>query len=193
MTTPATTSLSALRLTVAGITEPLGRTSEIERVVVDLFEQFRVPLLRYTLSLGLSVHDGEEIAQEVFLALFQHLRSGKSRRNLRGCIFRVAHNLALKRRHAKQRFDHDSQHEPSAAERQLDSSPNPEEQVLSVQRQRRLLAALEALPEQHRACLRPRAEGLRYREIARVLGISLGSVSVSLTASIARLMCVDQE
>ncbi len=34
--------------------------------------------------------------QEVFLALFQHLRQGKSRANLQGWIFRVAHNSALK-------------------------------------------------------------------------------------------------
>lgn len=162
-------------------------------MIIGHFEQFRAPLLRYTLSLGLSVHDGEEITQEVFLALFQHLRMGKCQRNLRGWIFRVAHNLALKRRQAKQRLKEGALADRLAGESQLDSSPNPEEQVLAAQRQRRLLVALEALPEQDRACLRLRAEGLRYREIARVLGISLGTVSVSLTRSLAHLMCADEE
>lgn len=184
-------SVDALRLPTSVTVASSKKTTEIERVVVSLFEQFRAPLLRYTLSLGLSVHDGEEITQEVFLALFRHLQLGKCQRNLRGWIFRVAHNLALKTRHAKQRLHDESQRDGLAAERQLDSSPNPEEQVLSAQRQRRLLVALEALPEQERACLRLRAEGLRYREIARVLGISLGSVSVSLTRALARLMCAD--
>jgi RNA polymerase sigma-70 factor (ECF subfamily) len=32
-----------------------------------------------------------------------------------------------------------------------------------------------------------RAEGLKYREIAQVLGISLGGVSLSLSRSLARL------
>ena len=36
--------------------------------------------------------------QEVFLALLQHLQRGKSRADLRGWMFRVAHNLALKQR-----------------------------------------------------------------------------------------------
>jgi len=60
---------------------------------MDLFEQFRNPLLRYALSFGLSVHDGEEVIQEVFIALFRHLQLQRSRKNLRGWIFRVAHNL----------------------------------------------------------------------------------------------------
>ena len=192
MSIPSTGSVEALYLPTTGASASSRRTTEIEHVVVNLFEQFRAPLLRYTLSLGLSVHDGEEITQEVFLALFRHLQLGKCQRNLRGWVFRVAHNLSLKRRHRMQQLQRQTPFDRQAAERQLDSSPNPEEQVLSAQRQRRLLAVLEALPEQDRACLRLRAEGLRYREIARVLDISLGTVSVSLTRSLGRLMCADQ-
>jgi len=72
------------------------------------------------------------------------------------------------------------------------ASPRSRKAALSADRQRRLLAVFEALSEQDRACLRLRAEGLRYREIARVLGISLGAVSISLTRSLARLMCADE-
>lgn len=187
MTTPYTPTVEALRLATPGTPESAKKATEVECLVVALFEQSRAQLVRYTLSLGLSVQDGEEITQEVFLALFQHLQLGKCRRNLRGWIFRVAHNLALKRRYARQRLHDETQPGQMTAESQLDTSPDPEEQVLSAQRQTRLLAALDTLPEQDRACLRLRVEGLRYREIARVLGISLGSVSVSLTRSLARL------
>src|SRR5580658_3056125 len=65
--------------------------------VVALFDQCREPLLRYLSSFRLELPDGEEVLQEVFLSLFLHLRRGKSRENLRGWVFRVAHNLALKR------------------------------------------------------------------------------------------------
>lgn len=53
-----------------------ARPSEIECEVIRLFDQYRDSLLRYVLSFGLSAHDGEEIVQEVFLALFRHLRGG---------------------------------------------------------------------------------------------------------------------
>jgi RNA polymerase sigma-70 factor (ECF subfamily) len=70
----------------------------LEYEIVDLFTQFRNPLLRYVSALGLPLSDGEEVVQEVFLALFQHLRQGKPRTNLKGWVFRVGHNLALKQR-----------------------------------------------------------------------------------------------
>ncbi len=165
--------------------------SEIECEVINLFEQFRSPLLRYVLSFGMSVHDAEEVTQEVFLSLFRHLQLRKSRRNLRGWIFCVAHNLALKHRYASRRSHDMTASDWTIVERQFDPSPSPEEQVLLVQRQRRLLAVLHALPEEDQCCLRLRAEGLRYREIASVLGISLGAVSLSLAGSLARLIRAD--
>jgi RNA polymerase sigma-70 factor (ECF subfamily) len=43
------------------------------------------------------------------------------------------------------------------------------------------------LPEQDRRCLFLRAEGLRYREIAGILDMPLGTVSLSLGRSLARI------
>jgi RNA polymerase sigma-70 factor (ECF subfamily) len=72
-------------------------------------------------------------------------------------------------------------------EQQTDRNPNPEEQLQTRQRQRRLQAVVRALPEQDQSCLCMRAEGLRYREIAEALGISLGSVAASLARSLEKL------
>jgi RNA polymerase sigma-70 factor (ECF subfamily) len=165
--------------------------SDLELEVIALFDGYRSRLLGYVSAFGITGHDGEEVVQEVFLSLFCHLRLGKSRSNLRGWIFRVAHNLALKQRHANQRWR--ERNEPDAqTEAAHDPDLNPEEQLLSVQRQRRLLSVVNCLPERDRLCFCLRAEGLRYREIANVLGISLGSVSGSLTRSLARLMRADE-
>jgi len=158
--------------------------SPLEQEIVDLFDQLRAPLLRYTLSFGIPVQDGEEVVQEVFLSLFRHLQQGKSRANLRGWVFRVAHNLALKRRAASSLVDSSA---ADAAAGFPDPAPNPEDQFASNQAQQRVLAVFRVLPEQDRRCLILRAEGLRYREIAQVLGMSLGAVSMSLSRSLARL------
>jgi RNA polymerase sigma-70 factor, ECF subfamily len=169
-----------------------ARTSEIESRVILLFDRFRDPLCRYVISLGLPIEDGEEITQDVFLALFRHLKAGKSRENLPGWIFSVAHNLALRRRTSNQRFKFQSDLNKEPTWSQMDPAPSPEALLLSAQRQQTLLRVVEALPEQDQCCLRLRAEGLRYREIARVMGISLGSVSITLARSLARLMRVDK-
>jgi RNA polymerase sigma-70 factor, ECF subfamily len=176
--------------TPADVAERAPSSPEVE--VVELFEELRDRLLRYLLVLGLSAHDGEEIIQESFLLLFQHLQRGKPRQNLRGWVFRVARNLALKQRSANQRRLHRVvKLDEALLAQHADRNPNPEEQLQGRLRQKRLLAVVGALPEQDQSCLCLRAEGLRYREIAEVLGISLGSVAASLARSLAKLGRVD--
>jgi RNA polymerase sigma-70 factor, ECF subfamily len=157
----------------------------VETEVAGLFDRFRNPLLHYLASFGLAYADGEELIQEAFLSLFQHLNRKKSSENLPGWLFRVAHNLALKRRYRVYR-------EAQACGRagtpnSVDLGPDPEQALMDVQTRERLLAVVSALPEQDRRCLYLRAEGLRYREIAGALDMSLGSVSMSLARSLARL------
>jgi RNA polymerase sigma-70 factor, ECF subfamily len=166
--------------------------SDLEREVVQLFDAYRMRLLGYVTAFGVAGHDSEEIVQDVFLALFRHLRKGKSRSNLRSWLFRVAHNLALKQRQTNQRWYSRAEQRYGDAEAHSDPSPNPEEHAVSAQRQRLLSQVVSALPERDRRCLYLRAEGLRYREIANVLGISLGSVSISLARSMARLLRADE-
>jgi RNA polymerase sigma-70 factor, ECF subfamily len=184
-------SIGELELRLPALAQPADRPSGIEREVIELFDEFRAPLLRYCLSLGVSLHDGEEVIQEVFLCLFRHLQLGRSRRNLRGWLFRVAHNLALKQRAADKRAREHTENCETIAEWHSDPAPGPEEHLSAAQRRTRLLAVVDALPETDRSCLSLRAEGLRYREIAQVLGISLGSVSISLSRSLARLARAD--
>jgi len=189
---PPADSIDELSFPAAADEAPSAKPGGIEREVMELFEQFRAPLLRYALSFGIPMHDAEEIIQEVFLSLFRHLQLRRSRKNLRGWIFRVAHNLALKQLYANQKSLARATADSAIANEQSDPAPDPEEQLSSAQRRRRLLAVVHALPETDQSCLRLRAEGLRYREIAAVLGMSLGAVSISLTRSLARLIRADR-
>ncbi|MGC1089478.1 MAG: sigma-70 family RNA polymerase sigma factor, partial [Candidatus Acidiferrum sp.] len=121
-----------------------------------------------------------------------HLQRGRSRKNLGGWLFRVVHNLSLKHRLATRKIQETVRADDSVADKQVDPAPNPEEQLAASQRYHRLRTVLRALPERDQCCLHLRAEGLRYREIANVLGMSLGSVSVSLTRSLSRLERADE-
>lgn len=177
---------------LASLPEARLGAAEIQAEVMTLFEQYRTPLLRYAVSLGVPVADAEEIIQEVFLSLFRHLQLERSRRNLRGWIFRVAHNLTLKRRHAHKLLPLATEEEAGFAVQCPDPGLSPEDACQEAQRQQRLLAVVRALPALDQSCLRMRAEGLRYREIAGALGISLGSVSMSLARSLGKLISADR-
>lgn len=125
--------------------------------------------------------------QDVFLLLFRHLSLGGDRTNLRGWVFQVARNLALKRRHALKRQTERLADDGLAAS-QADRSLDPEASLADTERRRLLRAVLHALPQRDRRCLSLRADGLRYRQIADVLGISIGTVAKILARSISRLM-----
>jgi len=187
------TQTTAINLALTGpLDAALPRAPElIEHEVIALFDEFRDRLLRYVISIGFSVHDGEDVVQEVFLCLFRHLKMGRSRENLRGWVFRVAHNLALKQRNGRQKQQARIAAGTELAAIEIDPRANPEEQAANTQRQQRLMAVMQALPELDRWCLCLRAEGLRYREIAGVVGISLGAVSNSIAKSMERLMRAD--
>lgn len=165
-----------------------GARTPIEEQTLALFDELREPLLRYLVSLRLAPERSEEILQDTFLKLFEHLKSSRPDSNIRGWIFRVAHNLALRdlrtRRHevlaGASVFDLPSQ--PAH-----DTGPNPEQQMILDQREARLLAALRKLPDIEQRCLHLRAEGLRYREISEVLHIGVSTVADCLHRAIGAI------
>jgi len=185
MSSPTRESIVHLALfdSAAALLNGNSSAPDVHPEVMRLFDEYRGKLLRYAVSFGIHVEDGEDVIQEVFLALFRHLP---------GWIFRVTHNLALKQRSARSRQRSRNSSDHSVIEAQLDSASNPEEQLDELQRRKRLLLIFNALPERDRCCLSLRAEGLRYREIAGVLGMSLGAVSNSLARSLARLARADE-
>ncbi|MEO8256282.1 MAG: sigma-70 family RNA polymerase sigma factor [Acidobacteriota bacterium] len=160
--------------------------------VLELFDQWGPRLRRYVGSFGLGSHDAEDIVQDVFLSLFRHVQLGRSRVNLKGWLFQVTHNLALKRRNWTRKRQTEMAGHAVVAARQEVGTDNPEEQLAGAERQQRLIAVFNALPDRDRRCLCLRAEGLRYREIANVLGISLGAVAKSLTRALERLQRADE-
>jgi RNA polymerase sigma-70 factor (ECF subfamily) len=108
-------------------------------------------------------------------------------------VFRVAHNLAMKRHNAvRDRLEQTVAPERAGGITAVDPAPGPEALLSARQRRDRLLAVVAALPDRDRSCLTLRAEGLRYREIAGILDVSVGSVALSLARALARLTRADE-
>ena len=156
-----------------------------KQVAATLFEEQRQSLCRYLVSLGLRPQVASEVAQESFLKLYRHLRSNGRKENLRGWVFRVAHNLAMNELTRLGTADAD----PPAVE--VDPGGDPEQALLQKERMRRMQAAIRKLPRRQQQCLHLRAEGLRYREIAGILGIGISSVAESVHKAMESLarMC----
>ena len=141
-------------------------------------------MYHYLLRLGLSPSQAQEGVQEVFLRLHSALVRGESIHNPRAWVFRVAHNLAVTEHRAGDRW---MALDPGLEAALTDRGPGPEARVLQRERSARVSEALAELSPQQRRCLYLRAEGLRYREIAEVIGVGVSTVSEFLTRAVARL------
>ena len=164
------------------------RPPTLEERVTALFDEHQGAVYRYVRYIGMPSDDADDIVQEVFLRLHRHLKAGRPADNLRGWIFRVAQNLASSERRAA-RFVSltapDSWAELGAT--RADRAPSPEALAITRDRLRRLHSALVTLSLQQRQCLLLRAEGLRYREIGEVLGVTVSTVAESLRRALVKL------
>src|SRR5579862_7843167 len=81
----------------ANLALPLSRLSTGACEATNLYRELRQPLLRYLVCLGLSADEAQDVVQDAFLMLHRHLAAGASKDNVRGWVFRVAHNGARNR------------------------------------------------------------------------------------------------
>jgi RNA polymerase sigma-70 factor, ECF subfamily len=180
----------ALDLPLDGVGEPADARTQVLR----LFDENATGLRRYARSAGLTTDEAEDVVQEAFLSLFRHLRGGGSQANLHGWLVVVTHRLSLKQRERRARRDRrEAPLEPAATHMMTGTDDDPEAILADGRRRRRLRAVVRALPARDRQCLYLRAEGLPYRDIARTLGVSLGTVAKLLARSVLRLSNAIQE
>src|SRR5579863_7073236 len=166
---------------------PDAQTDGPRRLAATMFEQQHLPVCRYLVSLGLRHQVASDITQESFLRLYRHLRSNGREENLRGWVFRVAHNLAMNE------LVRAGAAEPETADTRRDPRADPEQTLLDRERMDRLEAAIRTLPRRQQECLHLRAEGLRYREIAQVLGIRISSAAESVQRALDTLARICHE
>jgi RNA polymerase sigma-70 factor (ECF subfamily) len=184
--TPKSDEAGELRLVGADLRE-MPSASSLEKKTAELFELFHEPVYRYVRSLIGSNAEAEDLAQEAFLRLYTSLRNGQAFGNVRSWIFRVAHNLAID--HLR-KMSHSEQAVPEvwqASDERPDQAPNAEQRLLEQERRQRLHRAMMRLSPQERYCLDLRAEGLAYREIAEVLGVSISSVNTFLSRGVKKI------
>lgn len=127
------------------------------------------------------VHDrdeAEDIAQDVFVQVFESLGKFRFESKLSTWLYRIAVNRSIN--HCKSprgraiKIDIDSWKQQEVAQ----TIEMPQQQILEEQEQIKLLhKAIDKLPENQRtALILNKYEELSYKEIADVMGVSLSSV-----------------
>ena len=125
----------------------------------------------------------KDLAQEVFLRVWQTAKSYEPKAKFTTWIYRVTANLCFNELKSARRkrwfsFHHsDKMSENTTEETLSDGSPSPEDILLAKERNRQISDALQRLPENQRmALLLKRYDDLSYQEIGQILGCSVSAV-----------------
>jgi RNA polymerase sigma-70 factor (ECF subfamily) len=187
---PDSTARLDIRLDV--VAPDATRRGDVRDDVLGVFDACAPVVHRYVRSCGVTADVADDIVQETFLLLFQHLRKGGNRVNLQGWVMQVGYRLALKHRRRESRQGRWLKTWDTTLEKVADPADGPEEACGTNEERQRLRAVLRALPRRERTCVYLRSEGMRYREIAEILGVSLGAVAKSIARAYGRLSAVKQ-
>jgi len=159
----------------------------VRRLTIDLYDQEHIAIRRYLVFLGISKETAEEIVQDAFLKLHEHLLADGDRRNLRAWLYRVAHNMA-RNAQTPQRVRKTDPLSTDDFERQVPVTElSAEEQLLKAEKQKLMREAINSLSAAQRQCLVLRAEGLKYREIAETLNLSVSTVGENVQRGLEKL------
>ncbi len=179
--------------------EPLVESSHVTNEVEERFpqtmdreftewfqgvvDQFEGPLVRYARRIIGDIERARDVVQETLLQLYR-----QDKTSLTGAIapwlFRVCRNRALDVQRKEQLMS-------SATELDLQALPGgagPEEQLVQLETNDRLLGLLELLTANQQEVIRLKFQNdLSYREIAEITGMTVSNVGVLLHTGLKKL------
>lgn len=153
----------------------------------ELVHAFQGIAFRTAYVLSGNAADAEEAAQDGFVKAWRALGRFREGAPFRPWLLRIVANEARNRRRLAGRRAHLALR---AATEQVsgDAAPSPESALLSAETRERLLAAVEALPDDQREMVSLRYfVGLSEREVAESLDLPVGTVKSRTSRALERL------
>ena len=147
--------------------------SERERIFEELFERHKAPIQRLCFAYLNAADEVEDLFQEIMSNVWHALPGFRGEAQASTWLYRIAVNTALLYRRKLRKG------EPlqEVADRSVDAHQNLEDR----ERLDALRRAIAVLPDQERLIVTLLLEGLSYREIAEVTGLTVNYVGVKLS------------
>jgi RNA polymerase sigma factor (sigma-70 family) len=166
----------------------LSASDGLEERVVALYETHRENIYRFLVAHGLSSAVAQDVTQDVFVDLFVALEKGTAMTSEQGWLYTVAGRAVAdhwRREHRSVWVELDAN--PRAGENIASHVLTPEAQAGNKEQIDRVAKGMRRLPKEHRLCIHLRMQGLRYREIGKILEVSTSTVAEWLASAVDRL------
>ncbi len=151
----------------------------------DLFHHFYPGMCSYAESLTKKEFIAEEVVQDIFYNIWKNKSDLRISSSWQSYLYRaVFNNSMMYLRKAKRELSLDEHW----AESQIQSSDNPSEELDAKELNAVILYTLQKLPDRTREIFKMnRFEGLKYKEIAEKLSISLKTVEAHMGKALKAL------
>ncbi|MEM6264822.1 MAG: RNA polymerase sigma-70 factor [Bacteroidota bacterium] len=152
------------------------------RAFEEVFRLYYEPLCRFCLRFLQSQEEAEEVVQDLFVAFWEKKNELELTVSIKSYLYRAARNRSLnviKHQQVKDRY---------VGETTFLMRHSYEEVSFTSELEAAIAKGIDALPERCREIfLLSRHEGLKYREIADLLGISPKTVEVQMSKALKSL------
>jgi RNA polymerase sigma-70 factor (ECF subfamily) len=154
------------------------------------YTEYSAAIHTYAFRLLGNREDADDVTQEVFIRVHTHLGQLRDAARLRAWLYRIATNLCmdqLRRRSRTRRILGIALPLGSSADDEAQpayeiAQPGSTDAIDGVAERDHIQRALQAMPPKYAACLLLHSmQGLSYREIADVLGLTPGAAAVRLS------------
>jgi RNA polymerase sigma-70 factor (ECF subfamily) len=160
-----------------------------KRAFEELVRRYEKPIYYLALRSVREEQAAADLAQTAFLKAYEGLRGFRGQASFKTWLYRIAINLCKNylRDQGKKKFD-------SLGEMDPPSTANPLRELIEHENQARVAQAWGKLPERQRHTVVLKVqEGMKYREIAAVMGCSVGTIKANFHHACTRLKAMLQE
>ncbi|WP_246858756.1 RNA polymerase sigma-70 factor [Chitinophaga sp. XS-30] len=152
----------------------------------ELFGKFYRPLTQFACAFTRSPEMAEEIVSDVFINIWERRRHLEEISNLKVYLYVCTRNTALKYLLKQQKKVAIAIDELNV---ELESQyNNPEQSMITAELQARLQEAIQSLPPRCKLVFKLiREDGLRYKEVAAILNISVKTIDNQLAIALQKI------
>ena len=153
----------------------------------QVYTHFFPRLYQFAFAMIKTREPAEEIVEDVFVRIWQKRETTPAIRNLRVYLYTATKNAALNylsqkaRQNITEPFDH--------LDIDLDGSAgSPEQLLITAEIHRKIQLAVESLPPRCKMIFKlVREDGLKYREIAEILNISVNTIDAQMAIAVKKI------
>lgn len=152
----------------------------------ELFLLYHKRLLNFSITITHSKELAEEAVSDVFIKLWTHRQTLLTVLNLHLYIYIVTKNISINKIQRERKREDFSLNEVKVDIKSL--YPNPEQLMITAEMQTHIRSAIMALPPKCKLIFKLiREDGLKYKEVAELLHLSLKTIENQMTIALKKI------